>query len=119
MNKPNNIEGVIIFTEEKEKEFFLGLSEEEARELYLKQIEEITNTLFDRDNLPGGIQIALAKLMSLDPNRLMVSSQKLNDMSQTYVSPKEAYGLIRTDLAPYSRPHLAGDKGKRRYLDGR
>lgn len=110
---------MVILTKEQEEKLFLGLSEEEARELYLKQIEERTNTLFDRNNLPGGIQIALAKLMSLDPNRLMVASQKLNDMSQTYVSPKEAYELISTDLAPYSRPHLAGDKSKRRYLDGR
>lgn len=115
----SNNENILITKPGETTKLYLGLPKEEAQELYLQKIEEKTNTLFDRSRLPGGIQIALAKLMNLDPERLMVSSQKLNDMSQTYISPKEAYGLIQNDLEPYTRPHLAGNKRKRVYLDGR
>lgn len=93
----------------------LNLPEEQVREIYIRKIEEITNTTFDRNDLPGGIEIALLKLMSIDPENLGVASEKLNDMSQTFNSPSEVYKSITIELAPYCRPHLISDKRKRKY----
>ena len=93
----------------------LNLSEEKVKEIYLKKIEEITNTTFNRNDLPGGIEIALLKLISIDPENIGVASEKLNDMSQTFNSPTEIYKSITIELAPYCRPHLISDKRKRPY----
>lgn len=93
----------------------------ERREAYLWYIEDYCNNLFDKENLPGGIKLALNRLEEIDPLRLGVASETVGDLSITYsTESNEAIpNNIKIMLAPYVRPHLVGDKKKRGYIDGR
>lgn len=89
---------------------------EKLKELYLSQIEDYCNVIFDVENLPAGVQLALDELINLDPMQFNVTSEKLSDMSMTYADnggdiPK----YILNWLNPYRRIFLVGNKKKRYY----
>lgn len=92
-------------------------TEEEIKEIYLEKIEEICNVNFNREKLPGGVKVALMKLMEIDPEDINIASEKLNDMSQTFRSPQEVYDHISIILSPYTKPFTVGFKPRRDYSD--
>ena len=88
--------------------------------LYLEQIEDYCNVIFDENDLPGGVALAIADLVENDPSNYRKSSEKLSDMSVTYANTDGKFPeYILGWLAPYRRPHLVGNKTKRPYKDGR
>lgn len=95
------------------------LNDEQIKELYIEDIEDYCNVIFDRENLPAGVQLALNRCMSYDPKKYGIASEKLFDMSKTYKSSDELIGEIKSYLNKYARPHLVGDKGKRPFVSGR
>lgn len=92
------------------------MEDERLKELYLEQIQDYCNVLFDKKKLPAGVQLALDELVKLDPMQFNVTSEKLSDMSKTYTDnggdmPK----YILNWLSPYRRIFLVGNKKKRYY----
>lgn len=87
----------------------------------MEQIEDYCNVIFDPGNLPAGVSLAIADLIKNDPAEYRKASEKLNDMSITYStsSSGDIPAYILKWIEPYRRPHLAGDKRKRPYYDGR
>lgn len=93
-------------------------NEELLKEMYLEQLEDYCNVTFPRDNLPGGIALAVNELIQTDPNQYRIASEKLDSMSMTYATDGGIPAYIKAWIAPYRRPHLVGDKRKRLYNDG-
>lgn len=103
------------------------MTEEEKRlqELYLRQIEDYCNILF-KEPYPSGVALALENLVKLDPMKFNIASEKLSDMSITYVNGNESGGgssglpgFIMEWINPYRRPYIMSDKIKKYYNDGR
>lgn len=91
------------------------------RILYLEWVEDYCNVLFDKDRLPGSVELALDELVKTDPMKYNIQSQKLSDMSITYGTGTNGGSMPRHILAwlePYRRMHTL-DKKKRAYNDGR
>lgn len=97
----------------------MKLTNEEIKEIYIQDIEDYCNVIFDRDNLPAGVKIALMKCMEYDPSNYGIASEQLSDMSQTYKNTDELIKEIHSSIQKYARLHLAGDKAKRPYVSGR
>ena len=94
------------------------MTEDKLRELYLKQIEDYCNVIFDE--LPPGAELALEELIKVDPMRYNVTSKKLSDMSMTYADNNgDIPKYIKTWLSPYRRIFLTGNKEKRPYSGSR
>jgi len=90
--------------------------EELLRILYIDQIEDFCNVLFDKDNLPSGVELAVKELVKTDPMKYSISSEKLSDMSITYGAANgQIPAYIQAWLAPYRRIFLVGNKEKRPY----
>lgn len=75
------------------------MTPEEIRQAYLEWIEQYCNSIFDKDNLPGGVRLALDQLVTIDPFSFNVVSESLADMSQSFASndgdiPKYLYKWI-------------------------
>ena len=87
--------------------------------LYLEDIEDYCNVTFDKDNLPGGVVLAIHRAMKQEPARYGVTSEKLSDLSKTYGDASVLSADWKSSLSKYARPHLVGDKAKRPYEDGR
>lgn len=88
--------------------------------LYLEDIEDYCNVTFDRNNLPGGVVLAIHRAMKQEPARYGVASEKISDLSKTYSNNLEMLSADwRSGLSKYRRPFLVGDKRKRPYNDGR
>lgn len=95
------------------------MTDEQLKALYLDWIEDYCNLIF-LEPYPAGIKLALDKLVEIDPLDYNIASEKLSDMSLSYGGvdgdiPK----YILHWLSPYRRPHLAGDKSRKIYKDGR
>lgn len=88
-------------------------------ELTLEDIEDYCNVTFDRDNLPGGVVLAIHRKMKQDSVGYGVTSEKIADMSKSYADPSILNGHWTTTIQKYARPHLVGNKMKRPYIDGR
>lgn len=88
-------------------------------ELYLEDIEDYCNVIFDRENLPAGIVLAIHRKMSQNPSKYGVTSEKLSDMSITYSDAAILERDWTSSLAKYTRPHLVSNKNKKPYQDGR
>lgn len=72
------------------------------RENYLRWIEEYTNNQFDRDNLPGGVALALERLEELHKQNPTVTSERVGDLSRSFSTdgiPAQVVELLR----PYRR----------------
>lgn len=94
------------------------MDKDKLRELYLAQIEDYCNVIFDE--VPPGVELALGELIEYDPMRYSITSEKLSDMSLTYSDNGGAIPeYIRAWLAPYRRIHLVGNKKKRLYSGSR
>ena len=93
--------------------------QEKLEKLYLEQIEDYCNVVFDRDNLPAGVKLALKHLVETDPSDYLKTSEKLSDMSITYSTSGNLPPYIIRWIAPYCRPYLVGDKRKKQYVSGR
>lgn len=90
------------------------MDEVKLRELYLRQVEDYCNVIFDE--VPPGVKLALEELIKYDPMRYSVTSEKLSDMSLTYSdNGGDIPAYIRAWLSPYRRIHLVGNKRKRFY----
>lgn len=90
------------------------------RELYLEWIEDYCNVLFDSENLPAGVKLALDELVSTDPLQFGVTSEKIADMSVTYGGVDGSIpSYILNWISQYRRPYLASDKDKKPYDSGR
>jgi len=78
--------------------------EEEIRNEYLRWIKDELNNFKDTDEeeLPGGVKIALRKLVEMDPFDLRVSSESISDMSQSFFSDDIPQGILRY-LNPYRK----------------
>ncbi|UHR03265.1 hypothetical protein LV469_02955 [Peptoniphilus sp. GNH] len=99
--------------------------EKRLQELYLRQIEDYCNILF-KEPYPSGVALALENLVKLDPMKFNVASEKLSDMSITYVNGNGSGGgssglpdFILEWINPYRRPYIMSDKIKKYYDDGR
>ncbi|MGJ0848183.1 hypothetical protein ACR77J_15945 [Tissierella praeacuta] len=79
------------------------MTEIEVKQAYLEWIEDYTNNKFDKDNLPGGIKLALNNLVELDPLSFNVVSEKLSDMSQTFTNDGNIPKFIYNWINPYKR----------------
>ncbi|CDZ74863.1 hypothetical protein ING2D1G_0704 [Peptoniphilus sp. ING2-D1G] len=89
---------------------------EKLKGLYLSQIEDYCNVIFDVENFPAGVQLALDELVKVDPMKFNLTSEKLSDMAKTYSdNGGNIPRYILNWLAPYRRIHLAGNKEKRFY----
>ena len=80
------------------------MTEEQVRQAYLEWIEDYCNNTFDKDNLPGGVKLALDQLIKIDPLRFSIQSEQIGDLSQTFANddgdmPKFIYKWID----PYKR----------------
>lgn len=91
------------------------MEKKDIRKLYLEQVEDYCNVIFD-DEIPAGVELALDELVEIDPMQYSVTSEKLSDMSLTYSdNGGEIPAYIKRWLEPYKRIHLVGDKRKRYY----
>lgn len=81
----------------------IKMTEEQIRQAYLDWIEDYCNNKFDRDNLPGGIKLALDQLVEIDPLDFNIASEKLSDMSQAYANDGEIPKFIYNWISPYKR----------------
>lgn len=75
----------------------------EIKQAYLEWIEDYTNNKFDKDNLPGGVKLALDNLVKIDPLRLNILSEKIADLSQTYANDGNIPQFIYNWIKPYKR----------------
>ena len=90
------------------------------KEVYLRQIEDYCNVVFNTEDIPSGVLLALNELVKTDPARYNITSEKLSDMSITYNNSANGIpAYIRVWIEPYRRPHLVGNKRKRLYNNGR
>lgn len=87
-------------------------------ELILEDIEDYCNVVFDRENLPAGVVLAIHRKMKQDSS-YGVTSEKIADMSKSYSDPTILEQNWKTSLSKYARPHLVGDKSKRPFISGR
>lgn len=79
------------------------MTREEMKIAYLEWIEDYTNNKF-KDDLPGGIKLALNLMVEIDPLKFNVVNEKLSDMSVTYAN--EGGGIpkhILNYISPYKR----------------
>lgn len=79
------------------------MTPEEIKQAYLAWIEDYCNNKFDKENLPGGIELALEKLVEMDPMDFNITSEKLSDMSQSYANDGDVPKFILKWLSPYKR----------------
>jgi hypothetical protein len=79
------------------------MTPEEIKQAYLRWIEDYCNNKFDKDSLPGGVELALEKLVEIDPPHRNITSEKLSDMSQTYANDGNIPKFILKWLSPYKR----------------
>ena len=83
--------------------------------LYLEQIEDYCNVKFEENNLPAGVNLAIADLIENDPSEYRKTSEKLSDLSITYEATGTLPTYILNWLEPYRRPFLVGNKKKKHY----
>jgi len=81
----------------------INMTPEEIKQAYLNWIEDYCNNEFDKDNLPGGVKLALDQLVEIDPLDFNIASEKLSDMSQTYVNDGDIPKFIYKWLNPYKK----------------
>lgn len=79
------------------------MTPEEIKQAYLEWIEDYSNNKFDKDNLPGGVKLALDNLVKIDPLRLNILSEKIADLSQTYTNDGNIPQFIYNWIKPYKR----------------
>lgn len=79
------------------------MTQEEIKQLYLEWIEGYCNNKFNKNNLPGGIKLALDQLIEIDPLNFNITSEKLSDMSQTYANDGDIPKFIYKWINPYKR----------------
>lgn len=79
------------------------MTPEEIKQAYLNWIEDYCNNEFDKDNLPGGVKLALDQLVEIDPLDFNIASEKLSDMSQTYANDGDIPKFIYKWLNPYKK----------------
>ena len=79
------------------------MTPEQIREAYLEWIERYCNNEFDAEDLPGGIKLALDKLVEVDPLSFNITSEKLSDMGQTFASDGGIPKFIYHWIGPYKR----------------
>lgn len=80
------------------------MTPEQLKQAYLEFIENETNNKFNIDNLPGGVKIALDLLVELDPLDFDIVSEKISDLSQTFVANEKGIPLkVMRWLKPYYR----------------
>lgn len=75
----------------------------ELRDAYLEWIERYCNNKFKKDDLPGGIKLALDQLIKIDPLDFNITSEKLSDMSQTFASDGDMPTFIYKWIDPYKK----------------
>ena len=76
--------------------------DEVIKNLYLDWIKDYCNNQFT-GGIPGGVILALDKLMEIDPLQYNLTSEKLSDMSKTYANDGSIPKYILNWLAPYRK----------------
>lgn len=79
------------------------MDETELKAAYLDWIEKYCNNTFDKDNLPGGIKIALDLFIKIDPLDFNITSEKLSDMAQSFANNGDIPKYLYRYLDPYKR----------------
>lgn len=80
------------------------MTEEQVRQAYLEWIEDYCNNEFDKDDLPGGVELALDQLVKIDPMDFNIKSESIGDLSQTFSSSEgDIPKFIYKWLNPYKR----------------
>lgn len=79
------------------------MTPEEIKQAYLEWIEDYCNNKFDKNNLPGGVKLALEKLVEIDPMDFCITSEKLSDMSQSFANDGNIPKFVLKWLSPYKR----------------
>lgn len=93
------------------------------RPLYKEWVEDYCNVTFEDGKIPASVNMALDELVKTDPKSFNISSEKLSDMSITYIGGSSGGGngggiplYILAWLEPYRRPFLVSDKRKKSYV---
>lgn len=81
----------------------IDLEKEELIDLYLGWIEDYCNSAFNKEKLPAGVQLALDKLVNIDPLSFNLTSERIADLGKTYASTGDIPIFIYKWLAPYKR----------------
>lgn len=79
------------------------MAKEELKNTYLKWIEDYCNNKFKLSELPAGVQLALDKLVEIDPLSFNLTSERIADLGKTYASTGDIPIFIYKWLAPYKR----------------
>jgi hypothetical protein len=81
------------------------MTPEEIKNCYLFWIKDYCNndfTVKGEEILPGGVKLALKKLVELDPMDFRVSHESISDLSQSFFSD-DMPAQIKTLLRPYKK----------------
>lgn len=77
---------------------------EQIKQAYLDWIEDYCNNTFDKDDLPGGVKLALDQLVKIDPLDFNIQSEKIGDLSQTFANDDgDIPNFIYKWIKPYKR----------------